>query len=189
MEKAENSSKRQKGNVNNNNENTHSGNHRNCLTCRLLNKLQMGLGDCEKCKDSSKPCRCQQGGKLPASIRREIEDYEVPWPEKIEDDWQRIERRKTSGNKAATEEIQGEKIKGGNQNEERKEGRNEWELPRKNRVSSKVRFQRVSVSSPSEEEKISSSVRKSASYTIDRESETADSLLDKPEWMQYKNAN
>ena len=126
---------------------------------------------------------------MPASIRREIEDYEVPWPEKTEDDWRRIERRKTSGNKAATEEIKGEKVKGGNQNEERKADRNEWELPRENRVSSKVRFQRVSVSSPSEEEKISSSVRKSASYTIDRESETADSLLDKPEWMQYKNAN
>ena len=128
---------------------------------------------------------------MPASIRREIEDYEVPWPEKTEDDWRRIERRKTSGNanKDAAEEMKGKKSKGGNQDEERKEERNdESQLPERNRVSSKVRFQRVSDSSPTEVEEISSIARKSASYTIDRESEIADSLLDKPEWMQYKNA-
>merc|ERR1719431_54934 len=65
--------------------NKHVGNHRNCLTCRLLNKLQMGLSNCKKCKDDSKHCRCQKNGKLPASIRREIEDFEVPWPTKTSD--------------------------------------------------------------------------------------------------------
>jgi len=70
----------------------HSGKHRNCLTCRLLNKLQMGLSNCSKCKDDTKPCQCERYGKLPASIRSEIEDYEVPWPRGSKD-WKEVEKR------------------------------------------------------------------------------------------------
>ena len=86
-----------KNSSNNNNNNHHAGNHRNCLTCRLLDKLQMGLSDCKECK-STTPCRCPRPRELPASIRREIEDFEVPWPEGTEDwnEWHKcdLEARK-----------------------------------------------------------------------------------------------
>ena len=78
-------------NSNNNNNNSHAGNHKNCLTCRLLDKLQMGLSDCKECK-STTPCLCPRPKELPASIRREIEDFEVPWPEETED-WNEWHKR------------------------------------------------------------------------------------------------
>ena len=91
---------------NSNNNNHHVGNHRNCLTCRLLDKLQMGLSDCKECK-STTPCRCPRPRELPASIRREIEDFEVPWPEGAEDwnEWHKrdLEARKRNVGKSVGE--------------------------------------------------------------------------------------
>ena len=122
-EKNDRDAKLKRGNANNNNENVHGGNHRNCLTCRLLNKLQLGFGNCDQCQEPYKLCQCQKGGKLPASIRREIDDYEIPWPEKgSKHDWRQVPRREEK------EGMEGEKDKkSGNANGKRKGERKRWD--------------------------------------------------------------
>ena len=178
----------------------------------------MGLGNCEKCNDSSRDCQCQTS-TLPASIRREIEDFEVPWPEGNGDEWKSVVRAKGGGAKGGGADdvvgivknrdtegwddigVRGIAIgkapaapEGVKSTKNKRES--QWSTKRSTR--SKVSFNlddddggadgRSSVeriSSSLDEEEISSVVD-SGSYVVDKKSETLDSLLEKPDWMNYR---